>query len=100
MADKNIKQLKSLWEQEKEEYKTAEIGTGVQKFVKQVFESKELFNLEEGKLSTSDLKRKNEFLTEAKKKGRRADVVIFIDSDVIIPVEVEKHTHIKHLHQI
>jgi len=95
MADKNIKQLKSLWEQEKEEYKTAEIGTGVQKFVKQVFESKELFNLEEGKLSTSDLKRKNEFLTEAKKKGRRADVVIFIDSDVIIPVEVEKHTHIK-----
>jgi len=95
MSDKSIKQLKSLWEQEKEEYKTAEIGTGVQKFVKHVFESKELFNLEEGQLSTADLKRKNEFLTEAKKKGRRADVVIFIDSDVIIPVEVEKHTHIK-----
>ncbi len=95
MADKDIKQLKHLWEQEKEEYKTAEIGTGVQKFVKQVFESKELFNLVEGKLSTSDLKRQNEFLTEAKKKGRRADVVIFIDSDVIIPVEIEKHTHIK-----
>lgn len=95
MAEKTIKELEKLWKQEKEEYKTAEIGTGVQKFVKHVFESKELFNLEEGKLSTADLKRQNEFLTEAKKKGRRADVVIFIDSDVIIPVEVEKHGNIK-----
>ena len=95
MAEKNIKQLLSLWEKEKEEYKTAEIGTGVQRFVKHIFESKELFNLVEGNLATADLKRKNEFLTEAKKKGRRADVVIFLDSDVIIPVEVEKHTHIK-----
>mgnify|MGYP001194533899 CR=1 FL=1 len=101
MAEKTIKELDKLWKQEKEEYKTAEIGTGVQKFVKHVFESKELFNLEEGKLSTADLKRQNEFLTEAKKKGRRADVVIFIDSDVIIPVEVEKHGNIKAgIHQI
>ncbi len=95
MAEKNIKQLLSLWEKEKEEYKTAEIGTGVQRFVKHIFECKELFNLEEGHLATTDLKRKNEFLTEARKKGRRADVVIFLDSDVVIPVEVEKHTHIK-----
>lgn len=101
MVEKNIKELQSLWEKEKDEYKTAEIGTGVQRFVKHIFECKELLNLEEGHLSTSDLKRKNEFLTEAKKKGRRADVVIFLDSDVIIPVEVEKHTHIKSgIHQI
>ena len=95
MAHKTLKELSKLWEQEKEQYKTTEIGTGVQKFVKHIFECEELFNLEEGKLSTLDLKRENEFLTEAKKKGRRADVVIFIDSDIIIPVEVEKHTHIK-----
>lgn len=95
MAHRTIKDLAKLWEQEKEEYKTAEIGTGVQRFVKHIFECEELFNLEEGKLSTADLKRRNEFLTEGKKKGRRADVVIFIDSDIIIPVEVEKHTHIK-----
>jgi hypothetical protein len=95
MAEKNIKQLLSLWKKEKEEYKTAEIGTGVQRFVKHIFECKELFNLEEGHLATADLKRKNEFLTEAKKKGRRADVVIFLDSDVVIPVEVEKYTYIK-----
>jgi len=94
MAEKNIKDLQNLWEKEKEEYKTAEIGTGVQRFVKHIFECKELLNLQEGHLNTTDLKRKNEFLIEAKKKGRRADVVIFIDSDIIIPVEVEKHTHI------
>lgn len=29
------------------------------------------------------------------KKGRRADVVIFIDSDVVIPVEIERHGNIK-----
>lgn len=95
MASKTIKDLTKLWEHEKEQYKTAEIGTGVQRFVKHIFECEELFGLDEGKLSTADLKRKNEFLTEARKKGRRADVVIFIDSDIIIPVEVEKHTHIK-----
>ncbi len=94
MTHKSIKNLSALWEQEKGHYKTSEIGTGVQKFVKHIFECDELFHLEEGKLSTPDLKRKNEFLTEAKKKGRRADVVIFIDSDIIIPVEVEKYTHI------
>jgi hypothetical protein len=95
MANKTIKDLTKLWEQEKEHYKTYEIGTGVQKFVKHLFECDELFGLTEGKLSTADLKRKKEFLTEARKKGRRADVVIFIDSDIIIPVEVEKFTHIK-----
>ena len=95
MTEKNIKQLLTLWEKEKEEYKTAEVGTGVQRFVKHIFECKELLNLQEGHLNTTDLKRKNEFLIEAKKKGRRADVVIFIDSDIIIPVEVEKHTHIQ-----
>jgi len=91
----NLDELAKLWKKENEAYKSAEIGSGVQRFVKHVFESKELFNLIEGKLSTSDLNRRNEFLTEAKKKGRRADVVVFIDSDIVIPVEVEKHSHIK-----
>ena len=94
MTGKKIKQIYDLWEKEKEEYRTAEIGTGVQRFVKHIFECEELFNLAEGHLATADNKRKNEFITEAKKKGRRADVVIFLDSDIIIPVEIEKHTHI------
>ncbi|MBM2816845.1 MAG: hypothetical protein HW421_3607 [Ignavibacteria bacterium] len=95
MAEKSIKELKKLWEGEKEQYRTSEVGSGVQKFVKEVFKSLELFNLKEGKLNTPDNQRKNEFIEEAKKKGRRADVVIFIDGDIIIPVEVEKHGNIK-----
>lgn len=95
MAQKSIEELKNLWEVEKEEYKSVEIGSGVQKFVKEVFKCSELFNLKEGKLSTKDVLRKNEFLEEARKKGRRADIVIFIDGDIIIPVEIEKHGNIK-----
>lgn len=94
MTEKTIKQLIDIWEQEKEEYRTAEIGSGVQKFVKKIFTCPELFNLAEGKLSTKDIERKNEFIEEGRKKGRRADVVIFIDSDVIIPVEIERHGNI------
>lgn len=68
MPEKTIKQLKDIWDQEKEEYRTAEIGSGVQKFVKKVFTCSELFNLSEGKLSTKDLERKNEFIEEGRKK--------------------------------
>jgi len=61
---------------ENEHYKTTEIGSGVQKFVKEVFKCKDIFNLSEGKLSTAIFRRKNEFIEEAKKKGHRADVVM------------------------
>lgn len=47
MANKTIKDLTKLWEQEKEHYKTYEIGTGVQKFVKHIFECEELFGLKD-----------------------------------------------------
>lgn len=86
--------LKELWNTDKEFYSTAEVGSGVQKFCKKVFACPDLFDLKEGSGSTKEIKRKNEFLEEAKKKGRRADVVIFIDSEIIIPVEVEKHGNI------
>jgi len=95
MTNKSLKELKKLWNDEKNHYKTAEVGSGVQKFVKEVFKSEELFGLAEGKLSTADNKRDYEFLEETKKKGRRADVVIFIDRDIVIPVEVEKYGNIK-----
>lgn len=95
MPEITLTSLKQLWSKEKDFYITAEVGSGVQKFVYKLFECSELLNLKEGKGSTKDIKRKNEFLEEVKKKGRKADVVIFIDSDIIIPVEVEKHGNIK-----
>ncbi|HPI18810.1 MAG TPA: N-6 DNA methylase [Candidatus Kapabacteria bacterium] len=91
----DIKDLIKLWNSEKEFYSTAEVGSGVQKFVKEVFKCSALFNLKEGKLSTDISKRNKEFIEEAQKKGHRADVVIFINSEVVIPVEIERYTNLK-----
>jgi hypothetical protein len=33
---KNISELRHMWEKEKKEYETQEVGSGVQKFVKAV----------------------------------------------------------------
>lgn len=95
MPDKNLKELTNLWAEENANYTTWEVGSGVQKFVKHVLKCQELFNLKEGKLSTPENKRKNEFLEETKKKSRHADIVVFIDGDIIIPVEVERYGNIK-----
>ena len=89
-----IEALKNLWENEKENYKTQEIGSGVQKFVKKVLNSPILFDLKEGRLSTPDTKRRKEFLEEKTKKRKRADAIIFIDPERVIPVEIEKYTNI------
>lgn len=92
----DIIQLKSKWEKEKSFYIKKEVGDGVQKFVKDVLKSPEIFNLKEGANSTPLEKRKNEFKEEEKKKAaRHADVVIFINSDIIIPMEVEKYQNIE-----
>ncbi|NLO19378.1 MAG: hypothetical protein GX121_05805, partial [Ignavibacteria bacterium] len=91
----SINELRKLWNTEKEHYLSAEVGSGVQKFVKEVFKCSELFNLKEGRLSTDISKRNSEFIEEAQKKGHRADIVIFINSEVVIPVEVERYTNIK-----
>lgn len=91
----SINELRKLWNTEKEHYLSAEVGSGVQKFVKEVFKCSELFNLKGGRLSTDISKRKSEFIEEAQKKGHRADIVIFINSEVVIPVEVERYTNIK-----
>jgi len=85
-----------MWSSEQEEYKFKETGTGVQNFVKKFIESEDFFNLNEGSLKTKREKRKNEFIHEKNTKERRqADFVIFIDSEIEIPVEVECFTHIE-----
>ena len=93
---KTIPQLKSIWNRERESYKTQEVGSGVQRFVKEVLECPEIFNLKEGELSTPTENRRNEFIYEKKTKDRRrADFVIFVNSDIIIPIEVEQYTNIE-----
>ena len=93
---KSTIELKTIWQKEKDFYRKAEVGTGVQSFVKKILESEDLFNLKEGKLSTKLEQRKSEFIHEKKaKQQRRADFVIYITPEIVIPVEAECYGNIK-----
>lgn len=92
----SISQLKNKWKKEKKYYKSQEVGSGVQKFIKDILKCPDIFDLGEGKLSTHLQKRKNEFLEEYKTEGKRkADIAIFISPEIIVPLEVEQYTHIE-----
>ncbi|MDI6788077.1 MAG: N-6 DNA methylase, partial [Planctomycetota bacterium] len=90
-----ISQLKAKWNKEKSAYTTQEVGSGTQSFVKDILLCEELFNLKDGKLTTSNERRKNEVIYEYKtEQGRRIDFAIFINPEVIIPVEIERYQNI------
>ncbi|GAH42321.1 unnamed protein product, partial [marine sediment metagenome] len=90
-----ISQLKDKWIREKEFYKIQEVGSGTQMFVKDILHSEGLFKLKRGLKSTPLEKRKNEFLEEETTKERRqSDIVIYISSDIVIPVEIERYQNI------
>ena len=91
----SILDLKHKWEKEKTAYTKKEVGDGVQKFVKDVLKCAEVFNLKEGLNSTKLENRKNEFKEEEKKKSAtHADVVIYINPEIIIPMEIERFQNI------
>lgn len=95
----NTKDLQKKWNTEKEYYKQKEVGDGVEAFVIDVLQS-EVFNLKKGLGSQTNSNRVNEFTLEHSKAGedkktRRADVVIFVNSNVVIPIEIEKFENIK-----
>lgn len=88
--------LQTKWNKEKDSYRIKEVGSGVQKFVKDVLKSEDFFNLKEGLESTPLENRKNEFTEESKTKAaRKADIIIYLNPDIVIPVEVEKYGNIK-----
>ena len=92
----SIKELKGKWSKEKEYYKNQELGSGVHSFVKAFFESEELFDLREGSLSRKLESRKNEYIHENKaKEGRKADFVVYISPEIIIPLEAECYGNIQ-----
>lgn len=91
----SIQQLKQKWNKEKDSYLKKEVGDGVQKFVKDCLKSAELFNLKDGLNSTPLEKRKNEFTEESKTKAaRKADIIVYINPEILIPIEVERHGNI------
>ncbi len=92
---KSLSELIKIWEIDKEKFAEKEIG-GLQYFVKDILNCKEIFNLKQGNESTKIDKRKYEFTIETTKIGRRADFVIYINGrNIIIPVEVEKYNNIE-----
>lgn len=91
----NILQLKNKWAKENNSYLKQEVGSGAQKFVKDFLKSEDLFGLKEGLSSALLEKRKNEFTEESKTKAaRKADIIIYVNPEIIIPVEVEKYKNI------
>jgi hypothetical protein len=92
----NIKELASKWDKEKEFYRHQELGTGVHSFIRSCLESEDLFSLKESLLSIKAEHRRNSYIHENKaKEGRQADFVIYIDPDIIIPLEAECFGNIK-----
>lgn len=93
MANISISDLKNKWELNQEGYKTKEIGGGVHDFISDVFQSPCLFNLQ---LLAMNQNKKNSFVhdTEANKNGR-PDFVLYINSDIKIPVEAKCYLRIK-----
>src|SRR3989344_8840745 len=83
--------LRNKWGKEKEAYKKMEVGSGVQKFVKDFLKSEDFFNLSEGTISKKLHDRCSEFTEESPTKAsRRADIIIYVSPEIVIPVEVEK----------
>ena len=92
----NLKEIEVKWNKEKDYYRTQELGTGVHSFVKSCLESEDLFSLKESLLSTKTERRKNSYIHEKKaKEGRKADFAIYIDQDIIIPLEAECYGNIQ-----
>ena len=92
-----IAKLQAKWNDNSDAYKTKEVGSGVQSFIKDVLT--ELFCPEE----TSVRKNKtNTFVhdTQATENGR-PDFVLFVNSDIEIPVEAKCYTRIDEgVHQL
>jgi hypothetical protein len=87
----NIAELRNKWDLEKENYRSQEVGSGVHGFVRECLQSPDLFGLSEGSLATPVGQRRREYIHENRAlEGRRADFVLYVDPDVIVPLEVER----------
>ncbi|MDR0464572.1 MAG: type I restriction enzyme HsdR N-terminal domain-containing protein [Treponema sp.] len=91
-----INELRRQWDANREAYKSKEIGSGVHSFVKEILKSSEILNLSEFASKKEAIHVNFSFIhdTEATKNGR-PDFVLFIDNNVIIPVECKCYTKIE-----
>lgn len=92
----NINDLKRKWNKNKDFYRKQEVGLGIHDFLIDFLESEDIFHLRKSSPSTKPEFRKNEYFYEKKaKESRRADFVIYINSDIVIPFEAECYGNIE-----
>lgn len=92
----NLDNLKTKWNKEKDYYRNQEIGSGVHSFIRACLESEDLFSLRAGSIASKLESRQREFIIEQKaKENRKADFVVYIDSDIVIPLEAECYGNIE-----
>jgi hypothetical protein len=89
-APLRVAELADLWSKERDAYKHSEVGSGVQRFVWEMLRSPDYFALSHGLKSTPDHQRRDEYLLEQSNKAGLADAVIFMDAEIVIPIEVER----------
>ena len=89
----NINELRKKWNDNAEAYKTAEVGGGVQDFIKDILSHPELFGL---KLTPKKTAATQTYVndTEAGKHGR-PDFVLYVNKDVTMPCEAKCYTRIE-----
>ena len=83
----NIKDIKQKWQNNSENYKNHEVGSGIHDFISEMFSCGELFKLTKTVLKTQ----KNGIFTHdtiLSKEGR-PDFILYINKDVTIPVETK-----------
>ena len=89
----SISNLKQKWTDNSEGYKTKEVGSGVHSFISDILESNEFFNLKKT-VTKSHANYTFVHETESGKAGR-PDFVLYINKDIIIPVEAKCYGRIE-----
>ena len=91
----SLSQLSNKWNRNKDEYYSSEVGDGLQDFIENCLSSELFGYLKATEVHEQIEKTQNKYKKEARRRGRRADFVISINSKILIPVEVEKTGNIK-----
>lgn len=90
------KYLLEMWEKNKDLYKKREIGSGLESYIRKVLICDKTFGLREiSHIDKIQNYKKGYFVNqESTKKRNTADFVLYLDKNIIIPVEVEKYKNI------
>jgi len=89
----NINALRQKWTDNAEEYKTVEVGGGVQDFIKDILSYPELFGLKGTPQKTG---KSSTFVRDTEKgKHGKPDFILYVNKNVTMPCEAKCYTRIE-----